>query len=382
MARSLSDIEVKMRGIVLGTTLAIAALLATACTSDSGSPATETATSTAPTSTSAMTKYLDGLVEVHQFRGAVEVRLGDEVLLSSGFDRADTAGNAPNEPDTRFRIGSLTKQFTALAVLILQEQGKLQTSDLLCTHLPTCPTAWRAITIEHLLTHTAGLYDYVEISGGDAERYATAFGPAPTPAQLIQFFVDKPLEFPPGSKHDYSSSGYILLGALVEQLSGKTYGEFLTDEILTPLGMSDTGYQPDRPADDRDATGYQNWTTTSPKAPDAVSFSGGGVCSTVTDLARWNQFLLTGSPAVVEPDTLAQLLEPRVAAEGGTRYGYGIYTLGTGDATSHFHGGNVPGFAAYNEIRPAAELSIVVLSNLDTTDTRSIAENLAALATT
>lgn len=256
-------------------------------------------------------------------------------------------------PDTRFRIASLTKQFTALAVLILQEQGKLEVSDLVCTHLPNCPAAWRAITIEHLLTHTAGLYDYVQISGGDPQRYATAFGPKPSPEQLIQTFINRPLEFPPGSKFAYSSSGYVLLGELVERLSGRTYGQFLNENILGPLDMSDSAYQPDAQPTDRDAVGYQDWTTPAPKEPDTVSFAGGGMYSTVTDLTRWNHFLLTGTPAIVKQDTLAQLLQPRVAAERGSQYGYGIYTVGTGDATIHGHPGGVPGFAAYNAIRPA-----------------------------
>lgn len=224
-------------------------------------------------------------------------------------------------------------------MLILQEQGKVTVSDLVCTHLPNCPTAWRAITVEHLLTHTAGLYDYIEISGGDPERYATAFGQRPSPEQLTQTFVNRPLEFPPGTK-----------------------------------------YQPNEQADTHDAVGYLDWTTLAPKAPDAVSFAGGAMYSTVPDLTRWNQFLLTGTPAIVKPDTLTQLLRPRVAAGHGVRYGYGIGAQGTGDATSHGHPGGVPGFSAYNEIRAANDLSIVVLSNLDTADAVRFARNLASLA--
>lgn len=329
---------------------------------------------------SALRRYLDGLVGVQQFRGAVEVRLGDEVLLSAGFDKADVAREVPNEPGTRFRIASLTKQFTALSVLILQEQGKLAVTDRVCIHLPSCPAAWRVITIEQLLTHTAGLYDYVEISGGDPQRYATAFGPDPTPEQLIQTFADRPLEFPPGEKFDYSSSGYVLLGHLIERLSGQTYGQFLQDRILGPLDMSDTAYRTHQQATARDAVGYQDWTTKAPKVPDAVSFAGGGMYSTVTDLGRWNQFLLTGTPAIVEPGTLAQLRQPRVAADLG-RYGYGLYTLGTGDDAVLFHSGGVPGFTALNEIRPAAALSVVVLGNLGTVDLFRIGQQLDRIAT-
>lgn len=369
-----------MRGTGLGITVVITAMMAAACASGPASPPVPASASGIATTTAHMTAYLDGLVQTGQFRGVVDVRLGDEVLLSRGFDKADVTRDVPNQPDTRFRIASLTKQFTGLAVLILQNQGKLRVSDLVCSHLPNCPATWGAITIEHLLTHTAGLYDYVEISGGDPQRYATVFGPKPSPEQLVQTFVDRPLEFPPGSKHDYSSSGYVLLGTLVERLSGKTYGEFLRDQILDPLHMSDTAYQPDEQATDHDAVGYHDRRTPAPRTPDAVSYAGGGMYSTATDLTRWNHFLLTGTPAIVSPDTIAQLLRPRVAAVGGFRYGYGIYTVGTGDATAHGHDGEVPGFAAYNEIRPATTLSVVVLSNLDTVDAVRIGDNLAALA--
>lgn len=368
-----------MRGSNLGTTIVAIAMLAAACTSPAEAPP-PTPTSTA--TVRAMTHYLDGLVRVRQFRGAVEVRRGDEVLLSKGYDLADVRSGVPNGPDTRFRIASLTKQLTALAVLILQEQGRVKVTDRVCRHLPACPEAWETITVEQLLTHTAGLYDYVEISGGDPRRYATAYGREPTPERLVRTFAARPLDFPPGARHDYSSSGYVLLGYLIERVSGSTYGDFLAEHILGPLGMTGTAYDPAVRAAPGDARGYRTWTAPSVRAPDAVSFAGGGVYSTATDLSRWNQFLLTGSPALVEQNTLAQLIRPRVAADQGTQYGYGLYTLGTGDTTVHFHGGGLPGFATYNEIRPAAGLSIVVLSNLDTAEAVEIGRNLDLIATT
>jgi CubicO group peptidase (beta-lactamase class C family) len=363
----------------LAITLAALAAMVVACTSEP-SPAPDSASASA--AAQGMTEYLDGLVRVRQFRGVVEVRLGDEVLLSRGFGQADVTRNAPNELDTRFRIASLTKQFTALAVLVLREQGKLEVSDLVCTHLPSCPATWRAITIEHLLTHTAGLYNFTDIGTAEADRYLAEYGPTPTPDQLIQTFVHRPLEFPPGSRWEYNNSGYVLLGALVERLSGHTYAQFLEDEIFDPLAMSDTAYQPDEQADANDAVGYRDWTTPVDPLSDAVAFASGGIRSTAADLARWNRFLLAGAPAIVEPDTLAQFLRPRVAAEPGARYGYGIETRGTGDATSHFHTGGTDGFSTYSEIRPATELSIVVLSNVESADAPRIGRNLAALATT
>lgn len=370
-----------MRRSGLGITMAIAAMVVAACTSGPVSPPAP-ASGTAAATDRGLTEYLDGLVRTHQFRGAVEVRLGDEVLLSQGFGQADVSQDVPNAPDTRFRIASLTKQFTALSVLILQEQGKLNVSDLVCTHLPNCPATWRAITIEHLLTHTSGLFNLAELDSATVDRYAAEFGTRPTPEQLIQTFVDRPLDFPPGSKWHYSNSGYVLLGHLIERLSGHTYAQFLKDQILDQLDMSNTAYDPDQQATGHDAVGYQDWTTPGDTDIDAVAFSSGGIRSTVTDLARWNQFLLTGTPAIVKQDTLAQLLQPRVAAEPDAHYGYGVETRGTGNATTHFHDGDMTGFHSYSEIRPATKLSIVVLSNIDRVNIPRLVRSLAALATT
>lgn len=200
-------------------------------------------------------------------------------------------------------------------------------------------------------------------------------GTHPTPEQLIQTFVNLPLQFPPGTKWHYSNSGYTLLGHLVERLSGHTYAQYLNDQILDPLGMSDTAYEPDHQSTAHDAAGYQDWTTPGDTDIDAVAFASGGIRSTVTDLARWNQFLLTATPAIVTQDTLAQLLRPRVAIGDSEQYGYGIQTRGTGNSTTHFHSGDMTGFHSYSEVRPATTLSIVVLSNIDVV-------NLATLATT
>ncbi|MGB3440539.1 MAG: serine hydrolase domain-containing protein [Actinophytocola sp.] len=329
-----------------------------------------------------LASYLDDLVELRQFRGVVEVRRGDEVLLSKGFGQADVARDVPNEPDTRFRIASVTKMFTALAVLMLQEEGKLAVGDRLCAHLASCPAAWQAITIEQLLTHISGLWDYNELTEEDGARYLAEFGQRPTPAQLLQTFVDRPLHFPPGTRWQYNNCGYDLLGMLVERHSGQTYGEFLHDRILEPLGMADSAYDPAQPGSEHDATGYQDWTTPAETLSDAVNFANGGVYSTGPDLARWSRFLLTGKPAIVEQDTFAELLRPRVDAAVGVRYGYGVETRGTGEGTTIGHGGILPGFRSQVLVQPASGLSVVVLSNLATVVPKTVADNLVALAKT
>jgi D-alanyl-D-alanine carboxypeptidase len=341
-------------------------VLATGCTTPAPAPVADP-----------LAEYLDGLVARKEFRGAVEVRRGDEVLLSRGYDRAGP--NRSNGTRTRFRIASITKQFTGFAILLLRDDGKLAVTDSVCAHLPDCPAAWRPITIEHLVTHTAGLVNYSAVDDVAAERFFARIGTRePTPDQLIAEFADEPPQFPPGSKWEYGNSAYVLLGRIVELSSGQSYGEFLRHRILDPLGMADTGYRPAAPTGDRYATTYADWENPVGYEPTpAVFFASGGMYSTVADLVRWQRFLLTGSPDL---GPVADLLAPRVPTNAVEQYGYGIESRGDGAARTYSHSGLLPGVATYLEIRPRDRLSVVVLSNLDHVDAKGIGRNLMALA--
>ncbi|HEX6355597.1 serine hydrolase domain-containing protein [Actinophytocola sp.] len=322
--------------------------------------------------TQSLVDFLDQTVRTKRFRGAVEVRRGEDVVLRRGFDRADWAGGTPNGPDTRFLIASLTKQFTSLAVLILQERGKLRVSDAVCAHLPDCPPDWQPITIEHLLTHTSGLYNYNDDQDAFQERFA---GMPPTPAQLIQTFAARPLEYTPGSRFEYTNSGYVLLGHLIEKVTGERYGDFLRREILDPLGMSNSGYDP---GTDHALT-YEDWTTPAPHLDEATLFSAGGMYSTVTDLGRWQQFLLTGRPAIGGRGSVADLLRPRVALTSLEWYCYGLFAQGTRSAVeSYWHDGRDLGISTYLEFNPTTEVSVTVLANIDT-DSINIGRNIVSL---
>lgn len=364
-----------MRRIVLGI---VVASLAAACTV-APAPAPPAPSSSAA-AVARLTDYLDGLLQRREFRGTVQVRLGDQVLLDRGYEFANVTRGVANGPDTRFRIGSLTKQFTALAVLKLQEQGKLRTSDLVCAHLPHCPPAWAAITLEHLLTHTSGIPNYTELSDADLTAYARKYGTThPSPEQLLSVFLDRPLEFAPGSRYKYDNSGYALLGYLIEQITGEDYGTFMRRQIFGPLGLADTGYP--EPTDQKPvATGYHDWSTPVDDTNPTFIFAAGGVYSTANDLARWNHFLMTGDPPVVSRDTLAELFRPRVQADGLDYYGYGILVRDTNSNPIYHHNGMVPGFKSYNEIRPASKLSVTVLSNVETVNVDAIGLAIASLA--
>ena len=166
-------------------------------------------------------------VENKEFTGSVLVAKGDQILLNKGYGLANREWNIPNTPTTKYRLGSVTKQFTAAAILLLEEQGKLKVEDLVKTHWPDAPAAWDKVTIFHLLTHTSGIPSVTSLPDFKTWKLSDT-----TAEKTTGYVRDKPLEFPPGSQFHYSNSGYILLGYLIERISGQSYGEFLNQKDL------------------------------------------------------------------------------------------------------------------------------------------------------
>ena len=184
-----------------------------------------------------MDQIVTSYVTSGKFMGSVLVARGDQILLNKGYGSANLEWNIPNDPSTKFRLGSLTKQFTAASILLLEERGKLSVSDPVKKYLPDAPAAWDKITLYNLLTHTSGIPSFTGFPDyAESEPFAT------TPANLVARFRDKPLEFEPGTKWNYSNSGYALLGYLIEKVSGESYADFVQKNIFTPLGMKDSGY--------------------------------------------------------------------------------------------------------------------------------------------
>src|SRR5215467_3341635 len=184
-----------------------------------------------------MEEVVQSFVENKQFMGAVLVARGNDVLLDKGYGFANLEWNIPDSPKTKFRLGSITKQFTAASILLLEEREKLKVDDPVTKYIPDAPAAWDKITIFNLLTHTSGIPNFTSFPDyRDTEAAAT------TPEKLVARFRDKPLDFEPGTKWNYSNSGYVLLGYLIEKISGQSYADFLQENIFTPLGMKDSGY--------------------------------------------------------------------------------------------------------------------------------------------
>ncbi len=337
--------------------------------------------SLSPSLASQVNTFLTHEVEAEQFSGSVLIARAGKVLFSKGYGMADWDQHVPNTPQTEFRIGSLTKQFTAMAILLLQERGKLHVQDHICLYVPHCPAAWQPITIHHLLTHTSGIPNYTDFSGID-------FTQPVSPEQLIAHFIDKPLAFQPGTQYSYSNSGYVVLGYIIERVTGEPYALFLQHTIFTPLQMRNTGYDQNHPPLPEHATGYQDRQLTAQYTDMSWPFAAGGLYSTVDDLYRWAQALST--PELVSQKSLDAMFTPYISTcpsagcaspfvSAGYGYGWVIATEKAPYRQVIWHNGSIPGFKAYLGLYPASKTTMIVLSNVASTDELAIAAGLESI---
>jgi CubicO group peptidase (beta-lactamase class C family) len=295
---------------------------------------------------------IDQLVNVYsanqQFSGAVLVAEHGKVIYCKGFGFANREWDIPNTPDTKFRLGSMTKQFTAAIIMQLVEKGKLNLDSKITDILPDYPKkTGDQITIHQLLTHTSGLPNYTDIPDYFKENYVRK---NMKPGEIIDLFKDKDLIFEPGSKWAYSNSGYIVLGAIIEKISGKPYEQVLKENILDPAGMTDSGYdhmetiiKKRASGYDRMPGGYKNCDFVDMSSP----YSAGAVYSTVEDLFKWDQGLYTDK--LLSEESKRKMFTGYYDASGGLRYGYGWMTkyvpTGKNDSTRILvHGGGIYGF--------------------------------------
>ncbi len=184
-----------------------------------------------------MDQVVQSYVSNGTFAGSVLVARGSDVIVSKGYGLANVEWNVPSSPSARFRVASITKQFTAAAILLLEERGRLKIDDLVKTHLPEAPATWDRMTLFHLLTHTAGFPGLQSPPTGRQAPVESADG---TVAGFVTALMQRPLESQPGERFNYTSSGYLVLGHLIQKLTGKSYETFLRENIFTPLGMKDS----------------------------------------------------------------------------------------------------------------------------------------------
>ena len=306
---------------------------------------------------------------------SVAVGRGAEVVFAKGYGRADLEFDVPVNEDTLFRIGSVTKQFTAAAILRLQERGKLAIDDELAKYLPEFPTQGHVVTLRHLLTHTSGIVNYTNL-GPDWERIVAR---ELSDAEMLALFQDKPFDFEPGERWNYSNSGYYLLGMIVARVSGQSYGEYLRQEFFEPLGLARTRYDSNGEVIPNRAQGY-GFEDGRPWNDRLIGMSqpggAGGLVSTAKDLVRWQIALVGGK--VVEPGSYEEMTLPYMLADGHeTGYGFG---LGLKPMLGHpcvSHNGGIFGFNSALAYFPEEKLGIAVISNGEALNSDAVLQEIA-----
>ena len=320
---------------------------------------------------SRMDQVVQSYVTAKQFMGSVLVARGDDVVFSKSYGSADLEWNIANTPATKFRIGSMTKQFTAASILLLEERGKLKVDDPVKKYMPDAPAAWDKITIFNVLTHTAGLPNFTSFP-----EYAKMQAFPNTPEQIVATFRDKPLDFEPGTKFSYSNSGYVLLGYLIEKITGASYDKFLRENIFTPLGMKDSGYDSNSAIIERRASGY----APSPAGPVnaeyvhmSVPHGAGALYSTTQDLLKWQLALYGGK--VLKPESLAKMTTPFK-----DDYAFGLIVRTIDGRKQMWHNGGIQGFNSSMAWYPESKTTVVVLANLNGQAPDQMLPQLAAVA--
>ena len=288
---------------------------------------------------------------------SVLVAQNGDIVYQKGFGYADIEKKIPVTADTKFKIGSTSKQFTAVAILKLQEEGKLKIEDKLSKYIPDFPRG-NEVTIYQLLTHTSGIHDYNSTPGLDMNKPVT-------PQALIEIIKNFQYDFNPGDRYLYNNSGYFILGYIVAQLSGKTLGEYLNDTFFEPLGMKNTGLYETGKVLKNLAQGY-SMDGDKVKNADFQEMSWtlgvGSIYSTTEDLYIWNEAIFNGK--AVSDATLKSAFTQSVLNSGGkVDYGFGWF-LGTNRGLKFIqHSGGVSGFSAYLERQPENNLTVCVLLN-------------------
>lgn len=316
----------------------------------------------------ALTRFVDSaataVVSEQRTPGvSIAIVKGGRPLLIKGYGFADLENDVPATAETVYRIGSVTKQFTAAAILRLAEQGKLSLDDTLQRFLPTFPSQGHRVTIRHLLNHTSGIRSYTSLG----VRWQRVIRNDLAPDSMIALFASEPFDFKPGAQWRYNNSGYFLLGAIIEKLSGKSYGQYLQDEFFTPLGLTSTIYCDQAPIIKRRAQGYAprpngGFINAEPLSM-TQPYAAGSLCSSVGDLVKWTTALSSGK--VVSPASYKLMTTPDTLNDGKPLlYGFGLGTGMLGGHRQVSHNGGINGFVSELHYYPDDSVITVVLTNV------------------
>ncbi|WP_439472412.1 serine hydrolase [Brevundimonas sp.] len=319
-----------------------------------------------------MEQVVRSSLDRNEFTGSVLVARGDQVLLDQGFGLANREWNIPNAGDTKFRLGSVSKQFTAVAILQLRERGLIDIDAPVKTWLPDAPAGWDAITPRHLMAHTAGLPNVTSLDSFRAYKMQET-----TPEATLALFRDLPLDFQPGQDFAYSNSGYLLLSLIIEKASGQSYADYLDQHLFRPLGMADSGYDVSATVLPRRASGY----TPAPGGGFAnaeyinmvVPQGAGALYSTTRDLLKWEEGLFGGR--LLDPESMALLTTP---VRSGYAFGLGVRPSQGGQLL--LHSGGIEGFNTFMAHDTGSDMTVIVLGNLNGPAPDKIGADLMTLA--
>jgi len=295
--------------------------------------------------------------------GATVIVVKDgKTILRKAYGLADLEHKVPLTPETQMRLGSVTKQFTSTAIMMLVEEGKIKLGDDITVYLPDYPAQGKKVTIEHLLTHTSGIVSYTGKPG-----FKNGMQEDLPVSRMIDTFKSDPLEFEPGSRYKYNNSGYFLLGAIIEKVSGLSYDKFVEQRIFVPLGMRHTAYEGHERSKVARALGYTGKQGGfAPGAAISMSqpYAAGSLVSNVDDMARWDAAVSSGK--LLRSASWQRAFTPYVLSGGAsTNYGYG-WEIGKLQGVPIIqHGGSIPGFKSHTLRIPSEKLYVAVLSNAD-----------------
>lgn len=315
-------------------------------------------------------EYMNALLKVKGVGGTVLISRNGERIVNRGYGYADAAAKVPNAPNTKFRIGSITKQFTAAAVLLLQEMGKLSVNDPACKYLEDCPETWKQVTIHQLLSHMSGITNFTALPEFRTKQFEDL-----KPYDVLAMVKSLPLRSTPGEKFEYSNTNYTILGIIIEKTSGKTYDAFLKESIFDRLKLTDTGYDFGKARLPNAALGYsKRGDKIIPAAAISmqVPYAAGALYSTVGNLYKWQEALIGGE--LLRPESLAAMLSPNQ-----TGYGYGIGIRNTGGRERIAHDGGIDGFSSNLAIFRSEKVVVIVLTNNDAGMANAISRDLESI---
>jgi CubicO group peptidase (beta-lactamase class C family) len=300
--------------------------------------------------------YMDNAVKFDHFSGAVLIARDGKPIFVKAYGMANYELEALNNVNTKFRIGSISKQFTAAAVMQLQERGKLNINDSICRYLDDCPDIWKPITIKNLLNHTSGIVNFTDLPEASGNFLILPH----THSEIVNLFRNSPLESGPGEVYNYNNSGYYLLGLIIEKASGMNYAEYLRKNIFAPLAMNNTD------SDDREsivknrASGYYLGSDSVFRNTAYMNleilFSMGGAYSTINDLLRWEQ-------SFTNDKLLKSASKEEMFTPGKGNYGYAWVIDKMGSCNRSYHDGGITDFSASLQRLPEERLTVIAISN-------------------